>query len=383
MGTRRRSSRGKVARPIDARSLGEALAFPGIDPRTWFSFATVDPEVSDMEFDEDHGYLVPITLQPSQVQCTGVCMQGTAGQAEGEHVPFVEGDTLVVGIVQGMERAGVVVLGRVSNARAQPPKTVAGQDSTKNNSAWRKQRAPHLEEYGDRWTIRQASSEALLNVDAGGTWTMRDGGKGVLQLSSDVFSYQSGDLTMILQFDLAASRFSLQCGEAMLALSSLESLSDLPMSISSVLSVPGSMQIASSGNLAGEHAASVEGTANFTLQWFQLFLTALVAALDGVGATLAAGALVGTLTPPTAVAVPLAPLGALWSAAMAPVDALVASLPGFIAGGATAAAGAPQNPAIGGAIFAAMLAQPPKAVPAVPPLGQTQPGLGAAGLLIG
>lgn len=377
-----RRSRGKIARPIDARSLAEALAFPGIDPRTWFSFATVDPEIVDVEFDEDHGYLVPITLQPSQVQGVAVCAQGTTGQAEGEHVPFVEGDTLVVGIMHGMERAGVVVLGRVSNARAQPPKTVAGQDATKNNSAWRKQRAPHLEEYGDRWTVRQASSEALLNVDASGTWTMRDGGKGVLQLSSDVFSYQSGDSTMVLQFDLAASRFSLQCGEAMLALSSMASIADLPLSTSSVLSVPGSMQIASSGNVAGEHAASAESVANFTLQWFQLFLTALASALSSIGAVLAAGALAdpGGVAP---VAIPLAPLGALWTGAMAPVNALLTALPGFLAGGAAAAVAAPQNPAVAAAIFSAFLAQPPKVTPPLLGTGQMTPGLGSQGTLIG
>jgi hypothetical protein len=362
-----------VGRGIDARSLAEALAFPGIDPRTWISIATVDPD--EVTWDEDLGYLVPVTLQPTQVQGVAVCAQDVAGNSEGSASPFVEGDTLVVGVCHGMERAGVIVLGRLSNNRAPPPQTVAGQDSTANNTSWRKQRAPRLEEYGDRWTIRQASSEALLNVDAAGTWTVRDGGKGVLQLSSDVFSYQSGDSTMVLQFDLAASRFSLQCGEAMLAISSLESVADLPMSTSSVFSVPGSLQLSAFGNLAGEHAASVEGTANFLFQVLTLYNAAVASALASLLGVLGAAV---TASPGS----PLIPAAALTPVA-AQFAALAGSLSGFVAGGATAGAATPQNPAIAAAVYAAMLAQPPKQVPAVPPQGQVQPGLGSAGILIG
>jgi hypothetical protein len=370
-----RRSRGKVARPIDARSLAEALSFPGIDPRTWFSFATVDSD--PVEWDEDHGYLVPLTLQPSQVQCVAVCAQGTAGDSEGEHSPFVEGDTVVVGIAQGMERAGVVVLGRVSNARARPPRTVAGQDATRNDAAFRKRRAPHLEEYGDRWTIRQASSEALLNVDAAGTWTLRDGGRGALQLSSDVFSYTSGDASMVLQFDLAASRFSVQCGESVLALSSLASVADLPLGTTSALSVPGALQIASMGNLAGEHASSVEGTANLIFWVLVQYTSALVSALGSMGAALAAA------VAPTA-GNPIVSLGPAWAAGLAAVSAaLVPQVPTSLTQAIGTAAMTPQNTAVAAAIFSAMLSQPPKAEPVVPPLGQTRPGIGSAGTLVG
>lgn len=369
-----RRTKGRIPRMPDVRSFAEALSFAGIDPRTWISYATVDGG-EDVAFDEDHGYLVPVTLQPSQVQCVGVCMQQTAGDSEGEHVPFVEGDTLVVALPHGMERAGVIVLGRVSNNRAKPPSMVAGQDSTKNNMAWRKQRVPHLEEYGDRYTIRQAASEALFNIDKAGIVTIRDGGKGVLQMSSDIFSYQSGDTQFSLQYDVAAARFTITNGTATFAISSLLSIADLPMSISSVLSVPGSMQIAAAGNLAGEHASSVEGTGNFLFWAFTQVLTPLITALTGLTTVMTAAV---TNAPGTPLFVP----GAL-APTIAALAALIPGLSGFIASAATTAATTPQNPAIGTAIFGAMTAQPPKQVPAVPPQGQVMPGLGSQGLLIG
>ncbi len=376
-----RRVKSRVARLPDMRALGEALSFAGIDPRTWVSFATVDPD--EVTFDSSQGYLVPVTLQPSQVQCLAVCLLQTSGDGEGEHVPYVEGDTLLVALPLGMERSGVVVLGRVANDRAPPPAAVAGQDATLNNFAWRKQRAPHLEEYGDRWTVRQAASEALLSIDKAGTVTIRDGGKNALQLSSDVFAYQSnipvgapGNTTCSLQFDLAATRFTVQAGEATLALSSMASLPNPPMLNNSLLSVPGALQIASGGNVAAEHVATVEGTANF-LYWFMvIYQTTFLELFAGMGAALA-------LT--------LGPFGAGFGTAWLTAVGVVATglnpaaMAGLLAGASTTASVTPQNPIVGGALFTALQAQAlrPKQVPAVPPLGQTMPGLGAASTLAG
>ena len=51
--------RKSIPRPLDMRSLGEALSHPGIDPRIWVSLATVDDE--EVVWDQDLGALIPIT----------------------------------------------------------------------------------------------------------------------------------------------------------------------------------------------------------------------------------------------------------------------------------------------------------------------------------
>lgn len=375
-GARRRAAGGRKARPIDARSLGEALSYPGIDPRTWISYATVDGDPVD--HDDELGYLIPITLQPSQVQQTAVVGQQIAGDGEGEHWPFVEGDTVLVAIPHGMERGGPVIFCRLSNARAKPPKIVAGQLAGKNNLSYRKTRTARLEEYGDRWTVRSAVSEALISIETTGTITLRDGGKGALQLSSDAFAYQGGNPDIpgqlcVLQFDLPAVRATIAAGEAQLTLSSIASTPSFPLSSNSLLSVPSNLQISSGGNLAAEHAASAESVANFLLQFETLFLTAMGTAFGAMGTPL--GASLGAFG---------AGFTTAWTTAMSTAfAAFVSSLPTTIAGAASTAAVTPQIPAVASAIFAAFLAQPPKVTPGVPGVGQPTPGLGAAATLIG
>jgi hypothetical protein len=363
-GARRRPAGSRRARPLDARSLGEALSYPGIDGRTWVSYATVDAD--PVEHDDELGYLVPVTLQPSQVQNYAVVGQSVAGDGEGEHVPFVEGDTCLVAVPHGMERAGLVIIARLSNQRAKPPKIAAGQNATKNNLSYRKSRAPRVEEYGDRWTVRSATSEALIGFEANGTITLRDGGKGALQLSSDAMAYQSGDGTCTLQFDLVAGRMTLAAGEATLILSSVAAGTSPPILSNSILSVPAALQVASSGNLAAEHVATTEAVVHV--------LALLLPALAGFAAT----TLSAVVTP-----TPGDPLGPILTGPLVAALAIPATLSALLSAVVASAATTPQDPATASAIVAAFLAQPPKVTPVVPAAGQLTPGLGCAGTLVG
>lgn len=126
---------------IDAIS-PEGGGLPGKD---WLSIATVDDD-EPVTFDPDLGPLVNVTTQPKQIPL--VCRVGMriAGRGEGEYFPFVAGDEVLVAILQGDARAGGVILCRVCNGIDRFPTTVAGQDATKNNFAFTRSIAPHLEE---------------------------------------------------------------------------------------------------------------------------------------------------------------------------------------------------------------------------------------------
>ncbi len=362
----RRSAR--KPRPIDLRSLGEAMAFPGIDPRTWLSYATVDAD--PVTFDDEMGPLIYVTLQPSQVPCTCVVGMQVAGDLEGDYSPFVEGDTVLVALPQGMERGGGAIIARFNNARAKFPDQAASQDTTKNSISFTRRRTPHVDEYGQRYTLRHAGAESLIGLDDDGTITLRDGSKGALQMTSDAMSLQSGDAKFLLQFDFIGKRLTLQVGDSLLLLSAGDAVPRV-----SSLSTPTPFLLSTGSNPAAEHATSTEAATNVLHQVLTLYQTALEGALNAFGAALAAA-----ITP--AAGAPLASLGTAWTSAMAGITAITNALPATVAGGVTAASQSPQNAAVAAAIFGAFTAaaQKPAGVPAQ---GQLQPGIGCKALFIG
>ena len=324
MAKRRRTALGQ--RPLDQRTVGEGLGFPGIDPRQWISYGVVDEEA--VTFDDDLGPLVSTTLQPSGYQVTCRLGYGTAGNGEGEYHPFVPGDEVLVAIPEGNERAGCVIFCRLNNGVDKfPGSSVAGQDPTTNTFGFRRMRTPWVEEIAGPWLLRQATTGALLSFDTKGVVTLKDGQKAALQMTPDLFGYQSGDAKFLLQLDLTGKRFTLQVDDAVMTISGSKA-----SPAKSAIAIPGSFAITTSGNPAAEHVATIEAIAN------------VLVALGSV------------------VAPPFTPAN--------------------VAAAVTQASTTPLAPPVAAAIFGAFSSAKQKP-PAVPGQGQLTPGIGCKGLLAG
>ena len=213
------------ARALDARTIGEAFRGPGMDPRQWCSYGIVKPGTKGDEivvFDEELGYpLVSVVLEPSKVPVR--CRVGgrSAGNGEAEWDPYVEGDEVFVGIPEGNERAGCVILARLNNQLDRfPMDSVAGQDPTTNAFAFTRRRTPFLQEYAGPIMLRSALTGAFMSIDTAGVITIRDGEGAAIQLSPDLVGMQgpsspSTPPRFLFQCDLNASRTTLQQGNAL------------------------------------------------------------------------------------------------------------------------------------------------------------------------
>lgn len=315
-------------RPIDQRSTAEAFSFPGIDPRQWISFGTVDTE-DPVVFDEETGQpLVSVTLKPSEVQVVCRVGMGVAGNGEGEWAPFLPGDEVLVALPEGDERAGVTIIARLANELDKfPMESVAGQDPTTNTFAFKRQRTAFIHEVSGMYMVREAKSEAFFSIDSKGVLTFRDGQKAGFQITPDVFGYQNSDGTAVLQLDLTGKRFSLTIDDVVMTLSSSKASPE-----TSAISVPGTLAMSTNANPAVEHVITTEAVAMLLYQ-------------------------IGLLVAPPLSTAQIAT--AITAASVAPLDPVISS-------------------AIAGAFAAA--AQKP---PGVPGTGQVKPGIGCAGLLAG
>lgn len=334
-------------RPIDVAALAEAMRAPGNDPRQWVSFGLVSDEPVD--FDPDHGPLVPCILKPSEaeVQCR-VSMQ-VGGNGEGEYYPFVEGDEVLVVVPGGNERGGCVIIGRLPNARTPFPQTsVAGQDPATNAFGFRRTKAPFITEAAGTITMRQAESGAFLTLDQAGTVTIANGDKSALQLSADALTLQSSDGASILQLDITGGRATLQSGSAVLTLASTTAAP-----ATSSLVVPNVLQLSTIGAPPAEHVTTTEQVINLVSGIFNV----LGAALTALGATPLTGAVLGALFEDPAFS-----------------TALAAAIPVL--------AQRQQNNLVALALVAAFANPTAKPAP-VPLQGQTSPGIGCTGLLAG
>lgn len=342
---------------FDHASMADAFRGPGMDTRTWLSYAIVDVpgegegESTTVEFDEDDGQLyVNVQLKPSDVPLR--CRVGmlSAGSGETFYFPFCGGEEVLVAVPEGNLMGGGVVLCRFNNAYdGFPFDSVGGADPKTNSAAiWRVRTALTIES-GASIQIRSAAAGAMLLLSAVGNVTLRDGKANVFQMSPDVFGYQNDAGDVVMQLDLNDQRYSLAIGQVTMTLTGKSSASN-PQSL---LQVPSTLAVGTVGLsviTAVEHVATTESIMNILGQ----LATLLVALPPG---------------PPlnnTA-------LGAL----------LLAQIPLAI----TAASTAPQLPPIGAALAAAFLnpAMPStKAIPAsVAPGYQQFPGIGCAGFLAG
>lgn len=350
---------GRTGRNFDAAAFSKLAQRPGVDPRYWISYARVDnitPETGDVVVpDEEDGQVyVDVTLKPSDFPARARVGMIAAGSGEAVYFPLVGGDEVLVAIPEGDVRAGAVIIARLNNRYDPfPTGSVAGKDPAGNAFGMIRTRSAMTIESGASIMLRSAAAGAFLLLDAKGGITLRDGAKGVLQMSADVFGYQDANTDVIFQFDLNALRLNMQVGDASLIVGGNAS----GPNPQSYLGVPSTLAIATAGlsiNNAVEHVLTTE---------------ALYANLFGLATAVAA----------IPIPIPLAPTLQAWAVAFA--AALLNPATPW-AGGLPVAQTTPLSPTLSAAIQATLSAALLKP-PGVPGLGQTVPGIGSAGFLTG
>jgi hypothetical protein len=264
---------------FDFNFLGEGLAKPGMDPRQWVSFGIVESGTEDataqvVEFDTELGPLVSVTLQPSGVSVACRVAGQVAGNLEAEYNPFQAGDEVLVVVPEGDEMAGCTIIGRLSNALDAWPGAVAGQDSTQNMFAFRRQTPPYIFEFASSYMVRSGGTGALLSFTQDGVATLNDGNNNFLSMSADNVTLQSSDANEMLQFDLHQSILYLQGGATT---GSILTLGDTSGFFSA-----GTLSLNTAGNPAIEHALSTEAMLNMLNQFVPLLVDIMATALATV-----------------------------------------------------------------------------------------------------
>jgi len=355
-----RRRRALVASRLNLRDLAAGMAGPGNDTRQWCSFGTVRGGTTEddpcVEFVNDQP-LVRVLLHPSLIEVRARVAGRIAGDGEAEWHPFVPGDEVFVGIPEGNERAGAVILGRLNNAIDRfPSGSVAGQDPRKNAFAFSRRKTPVIDELNGPVMLRSALTGGFISIDDAGVFTLRGGNPDDpnaakpapgLQMGPDGISMQDASAKFGISFGPTSGALLVLVDDAVLSLSS--SAGGKP----SQIGVPGVLALATNGNPPLEHVTTTEAVANIIAN---VFITLAV--------------------PLAAVAVPLT------GSALAALITTWLAAPGFAASFTAAAAGPTSalNPAVLQAILAgyATMLQKPNT-----PSGQLTPGLGAPGLLTG
>lgn len=353
--------RGATLAAVDTLALKDAASGPGIDPRQWLSYGTVDPETADehsVTFDPDMGPLVDVTLQPSGIpvvcRVAGWCM----GAGESEYYPFLQGDEVVVGVPEGDETAGCVILGRCNNQIDKFPTTVAGADVTKNNFAFRRTRVPFVWETASSWGLRNAATSALFMMGKDGTTTLSDGYLGFLHMGPDFVGLQATDAPNDgAPFAPPGAYLAMLQLDRKNKLATLEVQGKAKLTIGTKLdglSTAGRFFVQTGGAATSEHVTTVEAVANIIANVFAAYGAALatVAApltgsalsvifgtpltISAVTQTIVAAAMTGAATPLTGTLNP-ALVSAIKAALAGKVNNTTGTLPnvgcpGFLSG---------------------------------------------------
>jgi hypothetical protein len=349
---------------LNLTDLGEGMARPGNDTREWVCFGTVRGGTTEddpcVEFEDDQP-LVRVLLHPSLKEVRARVAMGVAGDGEADWHPFVPNDEVICVVAEGNERAGVVVVGRLSNAIDKfPSGSVAGQDPRKNAFAFVRRKAPRIEEHNGPVTLRSALTGGFIAIDDAGVLTLRGGNPGDpdakqpapgLQMGPDGISLQDASAKYALSFGPTSGALLALVGDAVLSLSS--SSGGKP----SMIGAPTSLSIGTAGNAPIEHVATTESVANILIN----VLLTLAAALNAGGPA-----------PLTAPSLAVLILSYLSTGAIAPSFPAAASGSNILAASPLAASIA--------AIGLAFQAQPQKFTSFT---GQLAPGIGCAGTFAG
>src|ERR1019366_1740218 len=194
---------------FDFRTLAQLLSFPGIDPRQWVSIAIVDPDTPQarsVQFNDEEGNplphpLVNVTLQPGGLEVSARVLASGSGAQIGEWHPFVAGDEVLVLIPSGNESMGCVIVGRLSNSLDVHPTSVAGNDTTQNNLAFKRFVEPYVMESGTAILFRISTTGSFIALDPTGNATIQNGGGHYLAIHDDFISLQTKDTSCLVQID--------------------------------------------------------------------------------------------------------------------------------------------------------------------------------------
>jgi hypothetical protein len=188
---------------FDRVSYREALAGPGNDTRLWLALGVVS-EASDtvqpVSFTDTNGGPLPypvvsvdLALSGSRLPCRVASF--SAGSGEATWSPFVSGDEVIVGIPQGDERHGPVILGRFNQQRDSFPASVGGMDPTQNNLGFRRVITPYILESAASIQFRQSPTTAAFGLDKTGYAFMLNGDGHALHVGSDWLGLMTFDTT--------------------------------------------------------------------------------------------------------------------------------------------------------------------------------------------
>lgn len=187
---------------MDNALAAEAFKMPGIDPRQWVSYGTVDAGTAEQPpiiFKDAHGNpspygpMVMVTLQPTGISVPCRVAGAVAGNGEAEWYPFVPGDEVIVVIPEGDERSGACIIGRLNQELDAWPLIVAGQDTTKNTFGFRRMRTPFIVETAAAYLIRSALTGSQIGIDSEGKVIINDGDQGSLAIGPEAIGMSSGD----------------------------------------------------------------------------------------------------------------------------------------------------------------------------------------------
>lgn len=301
--------------------LFELLKGPGIDTRTWVSYATVDKDQSEelggkaVKITKEYGPLVNVTLQPGAVPVTARVASGVAGNGEGEWFPFLEGDEVLVVLPSG-SNANAVIIARLNQELDQFPSMVAGNEVEKNNFAFKRMRTPYVVETASSYLVRSAVTGSYFGIEQNGNLTFSDSTGGFFHLGADFIGLQSGDGEMLFQLNFTDRLIRM----------SLEGTSLFEWSANASQGVtPGTISLSSSGNPPFANAATTQAMVLFVTQVFN----ALGVALNLLGPTPLTGTGLGALfVDPafkpvilSAIALSTPPLGVLTPDVLQAIDA--------------------------------------------------------------
>lgn len=252
-----------MSRSFDGKEFAKAVSRPGIDPRQWISYGTIEPEeggtAPDLTTTDDNGNpsavgpLLTVKLHPSGMIVSCRVGSALAGNGEGEWHPFVQQDEVLVAIPEGNERAGCVILCRLNNSLDVWPAKVAGMDATKNTVAFKRMRAPFAIESGEAILLRNSKTTAQLSLDQNGSFIANDGNGSAFILSSSVLGFGLKDNSSMIQINAETGDLLLQSNDG-----TQLSLSD---SSSSFIS-NGTLSLGTGGIANLQHAITLEQVIN-------------------------------------------------------------------------------------------------------------------------
>lgn len=166
-------SRG-VRRSPDVRRMAAAVSHPGIDPRTWLSWAIVKA----LGFDGDQGVFADVQLIPTGEVETVYVGTGYAGGGFGDWSNVEVDDQVLIGFPNGDPNNGGVLIARTWNGGDPPPAVLQNGDVPTK----------------DRVLVVKPGQNWRVLVSGGGAATIENGSTSVKVTSSDV---QIGDSSAV------------------------------------------------------------------------------------------------------------------------------------------------------------------------------------------